>query len=304
MSSSTLRVIDQKRPATCSVYLGRFDIPITEAQSRILCDRDLVILDPTQPNVIEAVSQISVNPDRLSHKVGRLNVGGMSHASSRIPDQQALFVDALDQILNFLLSNFQDQDGRNNGFFGVLLTSWEVFPTSILHQLCDVIHSLGLKVYLEIGTPSFLQNPAAIARDSVSGLVIRNGLMDRSAKRKDCFELEAMRVTIKAFVAQSCVREFTVFAWETYDDNVVPSSSVLKRTFTWCSFYNVVPWIGPESALLEGSVEAVQSEPLSAFSWLKDPRVIKIHETWKNMKIVSHFDNMTVVGFVREEPYD
>ena len=194
---------------------------------------------------------------------------------------------ALDAVMAVILQRFQASEGQYTGFGGILLDGWEIFPLRLLTVLCDVLRSFGLKVYLETAQPSFLQDIEAIAPVSVSGLVIRNGLIHGDGRSRDCFDMESLRTTIKAFVSQSCLRDFQVFAWETVDDTRSLSSAVLTRTYTWCNFYSVIPWIGPSSALVDPSVEVVPFEPLGAFDWLKDSRVMELHELWKSNRAVS-----------------
>jgi hypothetical protein len=249
----------------------------------------MVILNPLQANVISAVSEFSAS--EATHIIGRCDLEEILNTTAEIRDIGKSFVSGLDQIMTVVLSRFQDSEGCNHGFNGILLAGWGLFPNPILSELCFVLGSIGLKVYLEATGPDFLQDTTVIAPESVAGLVIRNGLILKNGERRDCFGMEALRMTVKAFVSQSCVREFSVFAWETVEDNVQLSSAVLNRTFTWCNFYSVVPWIGPQSALFDSSVDVVPFEPLSAFDWLKDSRVMKLHNLWKSKRPVSTRDS-------------
>jgi len=70
----------------------------------------------------------------------------------------------------------------------------------------------------------------------------------------------------------------------------VPSNAVLKRTYTWCSFYSALPWIGSNSALFDASINVVKFQPLSAFDWLKEHRVMELHDLWRNNRTVSTFE--------------
>lgn len=265
---------------------------MTEAQFRKICDQDLVILDPMQPNVIPALAKCSCGLTRI---FGRLDLDKILNEKPNSHDLERFFIGAIDQIMTTVLLRFQNLEGRNNGFTGVLLANWESLPNPIFHELCDVLFTLGLDLYLETAASKFLKDSATIAIESVNGLVIRNALMRENAERMDCFDMEAFRMTVQAFVSQSCLRDFTVLAWETYDDDTLPTTAVLRRTFKWCSFYGIVPWIGPKSALSDSNVDVVRCEPLGAFDILKDSRVMELHELWRTKKDVSDSTIASVV---------
>ncbi len=276
-----------RKPASLGIYLGSFDNPLSGTQSQVLLGRDIIVLNPLQPNIKKALADISGREHAPNHILGRFDLNNILTASSPSDASEKFLLSCLDRIMGMFVAAFRDDEGSNNGFTGMLLAGWEIFPSPAFHELCDAISTYGLEIFVETSAPDFLPDATVLACSSISGLIIRNGLILSDGERRDCFDMEPLRTTVKSFVSQSCIRDFIVLAWETVDDNVVLSNAVLKRTFAWCNFYSVVPWIGPQSALLDASIDVVGVEPLSAFAWLKEPRVMELHDMWKNKKAVS-----------------
>jgi len=265
--------------------LGSFELPATEYQTKLFSNSGMVILDPLQPNVNATLNGVCGNPGTPHQIVGRLDLGVEAPAHKR--SLETFLTSSLDRIMSIVSTHFHALDGGSNGFNGILLAGWEIFPIPILNQLSAVLAANDLEVFLEIGPPNFLKDSNVLGADSIAGLVIRNGLMHPNGDRRDCFDMETLRMTVKSFVSQACLRKFTVLVWETLDDDAVPSIAVLKRTYTWCSFYSVVPWIGSNSALFDTSAKVTKSQPLSAFDWLKEPHVMNLHDLWRNNRAVS-----------------
>lgn len=270
-----------------SIYLGEFNTPISDAQAQVLCGRDVVVLNPLQPGIKQVLEDSSRRGDLPRSIIGRIDLASVLKLSNGSDKSKDHVVSCLDRTMSMVISAFQGAEGQNNGFDGVLLAGWELFHIPVFHELCNVIFSIGLEVYVETSAPNFLADSTALACSSIAGLFIRNGLVLPDGARRDCFDMEPLRPTVKAFVSQSCVRNFRVFLWETLDDGAVPSNAVLKRTFAWCNFYSVVSWIGPLKALGDATVDVVGVEPLSAFAWLKEKKVMELHDLWKSNQAVS-----------------
>lgn len=284
----TLENPDKTKPKSLSVYLGAFDSPISAEQANLLCARDAVILNPLQINVIAALAHLSDDIRESRSIIGRLEIGEMLHPTEESKANSVAFlVSGIDQLMTVILTRFQDHEGHSTGFTGVLLAGWEAISSKVLHAVCDALSTFNLEVFLETSAPNFLHDPNVLNAGAISGLVIRNALILDSGERRDCFEMENLRMTMKAFVSQSCLRDFTVLIWDTMKDDVILSNAVLKRTFSWCSFYSAVPWIGPHNALYDAAVDAVPFEPLSAFDWLKQPHVMELHDSWRHKRTVS-----------------
>jgi hypothetical protein len=282
----TLEKHENAKPTSLGVYLGNFESPATADQLGLFLSHDMIILDPLQTNVVAVVANSSSSLQRPHHITGRLDLALLLNLQPEKHITEKFIISALDQILNVVLTRFKNLDGDSNGFTGILLAEWDIFPVTVIDGLTDALAMLGLDVYLETSGPEFLKDPTTLNSDSIAGLVMRNVLILPNGERLDCFDMEKLRLTVKAFVSQACIRPFTVLSWETLDNGVSISPAVLKRTYAWCSFYNVVPWIGSVQALFDISTDVIRFEPLSAFDWLKQPRVMEIHEIWRNLRVV------------------
>ncbi|TVY94223.1 hypothetical protein LAWI1_G000823 [Lachnellula willkommii] len=289
-SQLTLEKSDNLKPKSLGIYLGHFDDMMSANQAQIFSDKDAIIIDPLGRNVVAALAQRPHDQHKTQSIIGRLDIGELLHMPVRTKQPEDLLISGIDQLMTIIATRFQDQEGRSNGFTGVLLAGYETISNKVLHALSEALSIFDLEVYLETSAPEFLHDASILDSEAISGLVIRNCLILENGERRDCFGLEALRTTLKAFVSQACLRDFTVLIWDTFGDDVVPSNAVLKRTFSWCSFYSAVPWIGSHSALVDASTEAVSFEPLSAFDWLKEPRVMKLHDQWKSKRAVQYSD--------------
>ncbi|KAF9892847.1 hypothetical protein FE257_000436 [Aspergillus nanangensis] len=255
-----------KKPASFGVYLGAFNSPPSEDQSRLLAQWDLLILDPFQPGLANALASAPVK-----QVLGRVDLDRViSHDDSTLS--------AIEKLENILAEVF---DGTM--FSGVLLVNWETrFTPAVRVSLIESIRELGLAVYLETAPPEFLGDHKALQTDAVSGIVIRNASILPTGQKRDYFEMVKMQPTLKAFVSESCMRDFVVMAWETVDDSVSLPNAVVQRCLQWCNFYSAIPWIGRQSALEDASLNFKVTEPLSAFGWLKDADVMKTHDRWRS----------------------
>jgi hypothetical protein len=294
-SQLSLEKIDKEQPASLGIYLGTFDKPTTADKLRLISNYDMIILDPLQTNVVAVVAEHSNTPQLPRHIIGRIDLAVELHLISEKRQTEQFLIFALDQILNFALTRLKNLDGSSNGFTGILLAGWNVFPLALVYELSGVLDTLGLDVYLETSGPEFLEDSTTLNSESISGLVIRNALISPNGKAVDCFEMEKLRPTVKAFVSQACLRPFTVLSWETLETGISTSPAILKRTFAWCNFHNAVPWVGPIDALFDLSIDVVKLEPLSAFDWLKQPLIMELHEIWRNQKSVSIYKTELVV---------
>jgi hypothetical protein len=280
---------ESHKPTSFRIYLGAFDKTITTDQARILSDWDLIILNPLQSNVVDAVASIPRNRLKPHFVVGRLDLEALIDLPQHKLAPETFTIIAFKRILSLVPTHFQNANVEKAGFTGILLAGWEgLFSVAVLNKLSKHLANLGLDVYLETGPPSFLNGVQvdAARAESVVGLVIRNGLILPNGERRDCFSMEALRPTIKTFISQECLRSFTTMMWEMLDDGAVVGDAVMKRTFTWCRFHSVVPWIAPRSALLDTHPDIGHVEPLSAFDWLKDANVMQVHDIWRNNQVV------------------
>ncbi|CAI7678761.1 unnamed protein product [Penicillium pancosmium] len=275
----------KQKPSSFGVYLGAFEKSPTESQNRLLQQWDLLIVDPFQSGTTQAITQHG-----HSQVLGRID---FSQVVS--PTESALL--AIDRIEEILANNFND-----TAYSGILFANWEdKFSPSIQGKLFEVIKSLGLEVYLETQSPDFLTSRKSLQNSAISGLVVRNISILPSGEKRDYFQMAKLQSTIKAFVSESCMRDFVVLAWETLDNDAAPSNAIIRRSIQWCSFYSAVCWIGTEAALQDAELNVPTVEPLPAFGWLKDADIMKTHDTWRSNLHISPFaDTQTGWDTIRE----
>ena len=272
------------KPASFGTYLGAIADPPTEAQSSILSIWELIVLDPSQPGVLDAIS-CSSNRTISPHIVGRVQLDKILQGSAA--SEKRSTNQSFDIIISAVKSSFRRSQSQQSDFTGILLAGWEnQFSISVFHQLTQFLAKLGFAIYLEISPPLFLEDGKVLDNKSIAGVVIRNGTILTNGERRDYFLMTSMKNAVKAFVSQSCYRQFVVMLWELHDDNVKASNAVIKRSYNWCNFYSAISWIGPTMALHDAEICKPVQEPLGAFSWLKDSRVMRIQDTWRtNSKV-------------------
>ena len=240
---------------------------------------ELLIVDPSKSGVTGAISSKlhSIPPQILA----RFDVASVTNVSSQKP-----IILAVEWIVRLLEPSAKESD-RPCSYTGVLISNWQSFhSTPLLVEFIVFVHSLGLSVYLETADPEFLADPKLAELHEVTGLVVRNGTISANGEERDAFQMAKMRTTIKAFVSQACLRSFVVLLWETLEDDARPLNAVVKRSYQWSRFYSALPWIGSKSALISAQLCLDQEEPLGAFDWLKELKVMKLHEKWRSNYMV------------------
>ncbi|OOF90260.1 glycosyltransferase family 4 protein [Aspergillus carbonarius ITEM 5010] len=264
----------QQKPSSVGVYLGPWSTPADATLRQLLDSYDLLIVDPSQAGVVQAIA----------HADGKQFMGRVDLAF--VPAQDATLA-AIETIDSVLAGSF-----HGAAFGGILLANWEdKFTPTLLVKLAEAIHALGLAVYLETAPPTFLTDGHILQSPAVAGLVIRNASILPDGQKRDYFQLNDLRPTIKAFVSEACMREFSVIAWETVDDDAYLSNAVVQRSMGWCNFYSAIPWIGRQSALENAALNVKTPEPLSSFGWLKDAEIMKVHDRWRtNLHIARDAD--------------
>lgn len=269
-----------KRPESYGVYLGEFDNPPSRYQMQILSEWDLLIFDPSQAGMVDAMSSglYPVSPQSLARLDVELVVGGSSRPQ----------IVCLVEWIARHIEHSTKVTGHHCCFTGLVISNWGSYvSTAVLETFIHFLSSLGLSVYLEVSAPNFLPDVSLAGLDEVTGLVICNGTINPNGEERDAFQMAAMRPTIKAFVSQACLRSFEVLLWETLNDDAEPLNAVVKRSYQWSKFYSALPWIGSVGALTSAEMSLCQQEPLGAFDWLKELKVMKIHEKWRTNQLVS-----------------
>lgn len=255
----------KRKPSSFGAYLGSFRTPVTELQYRVLNQWDLIIVNPFQPGVIDAVSKFGTKP-----VLGRVDLDLIIFRGHST-------LAGIEKLEDILFGAFY---GRS--FSGILFSNWECkFPRAVWIRLLEIIEGFGLAIYLETWPPNFLKDNGQLRTNAISGLVIRNASILPNGEKRDYFEMADMQSTIKAFVSEACTRDFVVMIWETVDDNAVVSNAVIRRSLQWCSFYSALCWTCRHSALYDTTLSTKTIEPLSAFGWLKHADTMAAHTYWR-----------------------
>ncbi|KAJ5357846.1 hypothetical protein N7541_005004 [Penicillium brevicompactum] len=275
LANRELNLVDtpprKTKPTSFGVYLGSFENPPTASQEKLLQEWDVLIVDPFQNGVAKAISR-----HQRTQVLGRVDFAKVLSAK-----ESPLAV--VEKVEELLASSFNE-----TAFSGILLANWEdVLRPTARRMLLEAISGLGLAVYLETEGPKFLKDRKAVQSSAVAGLVIRNASIMAQGEKRDYFQMSELQATIKAFVSESCMRDFVVMAWETVDDNVTIANAIVRRSIQWCGFYSAITWIGPESALHDADKNVSTLEPLPAFGWLKEAEIMKTHDVWRaNLNIM------------------
>jgi hypothetical protein len=269
-------------PTSFKVYLGDFGDPITVDQIRELCKCDLLILDALQTHRVDSSTQLWNGVVLPRSVVGRLDLITLPNISELDLSLDRSKITVFATVLEILRSHFTDLRPGHLRFTGILLAGWEdVFGPAELRKLIGELARQGLDVYLEACSAEFLVHPHVIKQEAISGLVLLNGLILPNGQRRDCFDSAGLQPTLDACIAEKSSRKFTIMMWEPLDDGVTISNAIRRRSSLWCQFYSTLLWIAPTSALFDLGIDSGQSEPLSAFDWLKRDDFLMLHEKWK-----------------------
>lgn len=270
------------KPTSFGVYLGILHDPPTEEEERLLNQYDLLVVDPSQAGVLDALAESEV--EFSAHIVGRLDLFQMLNCESLGSENKMLR--SLERVLVAVDGLFQ-HPGAQRAFTGLLLAGWHShLPTTMLNALSKCLSGLGFDVYLEIVPPHFLEGPSLPDLACFAGVIIKNGTILPNGEVRDYFQMEKMRSATKAFVSQSCLRSFTVMIWDTIDERVEVSHAVVKRSFSWSGYHGAITWIGSEASVTHPESNVPVLEPLAAFHWLKDQKVMKLHDVYRKSRQV------------------
>jgi hypothetical protein len=270
------------------VYLGPLDT-IANIAECALPRWDAVVLDYGAPGVLEAVNDGTLPFG--SHIIARVDL-------LRILDFVAK-VNEVDQLravylVSKIVRDTLRQPDQRRYFTGVLVAGWsERLSIPMLHGLAKLLVAYGLDVYLEVSPPNYLDETRQLKLHHFAGVVVRNGTILQNGERRDFFGMDKMKSTTKAFVSESCMRPFTVMMWETVDDDAYLSHAVARRAHMWCSYHGALPYISRQSALTDMSQSDISEQPLAAFQWLKERRVMVVHEKFRTTRIVSGFASLS-----------
>jgi hypothetical protein len=276
-----VRLETEKKPRTFGVYLGAFNYPPTPHEARLLKEWEVILLDPLQPGVLDAIEAECTS----QHRLGRLDMNVLAQAdSSDGYDEMAILISLLTQTIMAYFKKPGDPESR---FTGVVIANWMAhFPPIVFNEIIKHLDSLGLNVYLEMSPPNFIPEDVCLAlhMQLVRGIVCRNGSILPNGDRRNYFQMSEFRPAMEALVGQASMNDGFIMMWETHSDDVAMDHAIVKRSYTWGRFTSCICWIGPESALTNAEIavrRSVIEEPLGALMWLKEEEIIKIQDTWR-----------------------
>jgi len=242
-----------------------------------------VVLDHTQPGVVETVNDedVTIGP-HLVARLDLLQVLPFEAMDDEINMQKAIY------LISEVLHQYLRKPDQRRYFTGVLLAGWrERVHTTLLNGIAKLLSAYGLEIYLEVGPPNFLDQVEKLNFGLFAGIVMRNGTILENGERRDFFAMDKMKTTTKAFVSQACLRPFLTMMWDTIDDDADLSHAVTRRAHMWCSYHGAVPYFVRRCALTDIFEVRTCEEPLAAFQWLKDRRVMTVHEKFRTTRVVS-----------------
>ncbi|KAI9371571.1 hypothetical protein BJX61DRAFT_510991 [Aspergillus egyptiacus] len=268
-------------PRSFGVYLGSFESPPTPDQARLLSQWHVVVLDPLQAGVLDALARETT----ATHVLARLDVRKLVESETGSQSDEA--IRALSALISTMRSSLKRPGDAQSLFNGVVLADChDHFQPVVLNEVVKLINHLGLDVWLEVAPPDYLSERTCreIDMTRIRGVVYRNGTILPNGDRRNYFQMEKMRVVMKVVAAQKPIGESTLAMWETIDDGVKLSHDVLHRTYKWCNYYSAMSWIGSQAALTDAAVASattVVHEPIGALMWMKNERTLQAHDTWR-----------------------
>jgi len=268
--------------ASFGVYLGHLSNPATQEEIGVLSQWEAVVLDHCEPGVLEAVSDESIPMG--PHIIARLDLSTI--ITSTAMESEAEMSRAV-HVVSWTIQQTLRQPDQRRYFTGVLVAGWrDTVSVPLLNGLTKLLSAYGLDVYLEIGAPDFLDGVRKLDIGLFAGMVVRNGTIMSNGDRRDFFDMDKMKTTTKSFVSQACQRPFVTMMWDTIDDDAKLSHAVVRRAHMWCSYHGAIPYFPRQRALTNIDDVRPCDEPLAAFQWLKERRVMDVHDNYRAARTV------------------
>lgn len=272
----------------------------------------MLIVDPSQHGVTAALSSLNDPPTFV---VGRIDLKAAISELSRPND-----VEKIKAIVNVVIELMGPRENIV-AYNGILITNWEgIVEDKIFSELIKFLDSLSLNVYMEVAPPMFIST-ASFPVSHLAGIVFVNGSIMSNGERRDYPNFIGMKKALDIATKESFFRDFTIMMCEIIDDDAALTNAVLTRSFKWCAYLGALVWIGRHSALSDASKWAPVPSPDSAFSWLKNDRVVEVHDKWRlNCKAKSptvlsdnrspgnlwttlpNMPNLTIISLVSSKP--
>ncbi|CAA9966934.1 Glycosyl transferase [Pyrenophora teres f. maculata] len=269
--------------ASFGVYLGQLSTPATQEEISILSQWETVVLDHCQPGVLEAVSNESIPMG--PHIIARLDLSKVITFSAMESDAE---MSRAVYVLSWTIQQTLRKPDQKRYFTGVLVAGWrDCVSIPLLNGLAKLLSAYGLDVHLEIGAPDYLDGIRKLDIGLFAGMVVRNGTIMSNGDRRDFFAMDKMKTTTKLFVSQACQRPFVTMMWDTIEDDAELSHAVVRRAHMWCSYHGAIPYFPRQRALTNIDEVRPCDEPLAAFQWLKDRRVMDVHDNYRAARTLS-----------------
>ena len=216
------------------VFLGRFANPPTLTQARLLSQWDVLVLNPLQDGVLEALSTCQPTS---THILGRLDVRTLVKSDCSSNSDEV--IRSLGIVAQTLTTYFKNQRGVQSPFTGVLLADCQThFQPAVLNEIAKYIRRLGLDPWLEMSPPAYLTERQCrdINMAFIRGIVCRNGTIRADGDRQNYFQMTEMRTAMRTVAAQRVWHGPPIMMWETVDDGVELQYAVVQRSFNWCRY--------------------------------------------------------------------
>ncbi|OZJ05523.1 hypothetical protein BZG36_01903 [Bifiguratus adelaidae] len=267
------------RPTSFGIYLGSFlYFEQDEHIQRILSSYGTLVIDPKQAVIATELRQWF----RGSSLLGRIEIPTIEDSSAE------KYKSAISELFQRLDALWKPSTTHARILYdGVVLAGWESLPINIINLLITSIpRGYNLKLYLEVTPPDFVRrNDAKLLKlGRVSGFLIHNAtIMPETGKRRDYFDLRALRATIELAIKQSSIRkDFTLFFAELVSNIDDVDIAVWRRAFKWSKYYEGITWVAPKFALYQPAshLPRTTSVPMSALEWLRRADLLQIKNQW------------------------
>jgi glycosyltransferase involved in cell wall biosynthesis len=280
-SDHSIQKISTEELKSFGAFLGSFANPPTPAQAQLLSQWNVLVLNPLEDGVADAVP-ISTS----KHILGRLDVRTLvnSEDSSSTDD----VIHSIARIAETLKTYFQGQS-----YTGVLLANFQShFQPPVVTEIAKYINGFGLDLWLEMAPPAYLTEREGrdINMEFIRGIICRNGTIRTDGDRQNYFQMTEMREAMRMIAAQRVLHGPPIMMWETVDDDAQLDYAVVQRSFNWCRYNTTLCWIGHASALIDADIAAentVAEKPLGALMWLKNEETMKSHDIWRENNQIS-----------------
>lgn len=217
-------------PKTFGVYLGDCSNPPTPLEAAIFKEWDIIVLDPCKPGIISAINSTCTS----SHILGRLDIASICQDLNAA--DEAGWKDALTAAISAVREHFAGDDRAFSPCTGVLLANWQAhLPPIICRELIKHLRTSNFDVLLELSEPDYLTDFECrnIGLDLIKGLICRNGTIRRNGDRRDYYQMTNMRRAQRALAKHMSLGGIVFAMWETIDDTVGLTYSVVNRSFLW-----------------------------------------------------------------------